>query len=223
MPAVSKAQQRFMGMVHAVKKGDMPAPSAEVAKAAASMKKKDAKDFASTKHKGLPEKKETKESFTIDPKEHKKNQRVAKIRNLARKGATEGERKAAERKTKGPKMFGEAGDYWHPDPKKDAQISGAGNKARAREDRGGSSTPTKKEDSKKLRKGESYMDYAKRQKAGRSSSVSAKPKERKRDKIGRKLGNLVDRIGGIKKEETVFSGKKSFNEFKSDVEKAKIK
>jgi hypothetical protein len=27
MPAVSKAQQR-MGMVHAVKKGDMPAPSA---------------------------------------------------------------------------------------------------------------------------------------------------------------------------------------------------
>ena len=57
MPAVSKAQQRFMGMVHAVKKGDMAAPSPEVAQAAASMKKKDAKDFASTKHKGLPEKK----------------------------------------------------------------------------------------------------------------------------------------------------------------------
>ena len=57
MPAVSKAQQRFMGMVHAVKKGDMVAPSPEVAQAAASMKKKDAKDFASTKHKGLPEKK----------------------------------------------------------------------------------------------------------------------------------------------------------------------
>jgi hypothetical protein len=56
MPAVSKAQQRFMGMVHAVKKGDMPAPSPEVAQAAASMKKGDAKDFASTKHKGLPEK-----------------------------------------------------------------------------------------------------------------------------------------------------------------------
>ena len=27
MPAVSKAQQRFMGMVHAVQKGDMEAPS----------------------------------------------------------------------------------------------------------------------------------------------------------------------------------------------------
>jgi len=64
MPAVSKAQQRFMGMVHAVKKGEMAAPSPEVAQAAASMKKKDAKDFASTKHKGLPERKEVKEIYS---------------------------------------------------------------------------------------------------------------------------------------------------------------
>ena len=62
MPAVSKAQQRFMGMVYAAKKGDMPNPSPEVAKAAESIKKKDAKDFASTKHKGLPEKKVAKEA-----------------------------------------------------------------------------------------------------------------------------------------------------------------
>jgi hypothetical protein len=54
MPAVSKAQQRFMGMVHAAQKGDMENPSPEVAKAANSMSDKDAKDFASTKHKGLP-------------------------------------------------------------------------------------------------------------------------------------------------------------------------
>ena len=54
--AVSKAQQRFMGMVHATQKGEK-APSKEVAKVAKSMKKKDAEDFASTKHKGLPEKK----------------------------------------------------------------------------------------------------------------------------------------------------------------------
>jgi hypothetical protein len=59
MPAVSKAQQKFMGMVHAVQKGDMEAPSKEIEKAADSMKKKDAKDFASTKHKGLPMYKET--------------------------------------------------------------------------------------------------------------------------------------------------------------------
>jgi hypothetical protein len=56
MPAQSKAQQRFMGMVHAVQKGDMEAPSKEVEKAADSMSDKDAKDFASTKHKGLPDK-----------------------------------------------------------------------------------------------------------------------------------------------------------------------
>jgi len=58
MPAVSKAQQRFMGMVHAVQNGDMEAPSKEVEKAADSISDKDAKDFASTKHKGLPNKKE---------------------------------------------------------------------------------------------------------------------------------------------------------------------
>lgn len=58
MPAVSKAQQRFMGMVHAAQKGDMENPSPEVAKAADSMSDKDAKDFASTSHKGLPDKKE---------------------------------------------------------------------------------------------------------------------------------------------------------------------
>jgi hypothetical protein len=58
MPAQSKAQQLFMGMVHAVQKGDMEAPSKEVDKAADSMSKKDAKDYASTSHKGLPNKKE---------------------------------------------------------------------------------------------------------------------------------------------------------------------
>ena len=53
--AVSKKQQKFMGMVHATQKGEK-APSKEVAKVAKTMKKSDAEDFASTKHKGLPEK-----------------------------------------------------------------------------------------------------------------------------------------------------------------------
>jgi hypothetical protein len=57
--AVSKKQQKFMGMVHATQKGEKPA-SKEVAKVAKDMGKKDAKDFASTKHKGLPEKKKSK-------------------------------------------------------------------------------------------------------------------------------------------------------------------
>jgi hypothetical protein len=53
--AVSKAQQKFMGMVNAAKKGEKPAS-------------KDAKDFASTKHKGLPEKKKkTDEGQVMSP------------------------------------------------------------------------------------------------------------------------------------------------------------
>jgi hypothetical protein len=56
--AVSKKQQRFMGMVHATQKGEK-APSKKVANVAKSMGKKDAEDFASTKHKGLPEKKKS--------------------------------------------------------------------------------------------------------------------------------------------------------------------
>jgi hypothetical protein len=65
--AVSKKQQKFMGMVHAAQKGEKPA-SKEVGKVAKSMGKKDAEDFASTKHKGLPEKKksETKESESTE-------------------------------------------------------------------------------------------------------------------------------------------------------------
>jgi hypothetical protein len=52
--AVSQAQQKFMGMVHAAQKGSKAASPA-VAKVAKSMGKKDARDFAATKHKGLPQ------------------------------------------------------------------------------------------------------------------------------------------------------------------------
>lgn len=56
MPAKSKAQQRFFGMVHAAQKTGKAA-SKEVAKVADEIDDKDAEEFASTKHKGLPEKK----------------------------------------------------------------------------------------------------------------------------------------------------------------------
>ena len=63
MPSKSKAQQKFMGMVYGLKKGEVPSSdvSANVKKAASSISKSDAEDFASTKHKGKPEhvKKET--------------------------------------------------------------------------------------------------------------------------------------------------------------------
>lgn len=52
--AVSKAQQRFFGMVDAYKKGEMPDASPAIRKAADGMTKKQVKDFAKTKHKGLP-------------------------------------------------------------------------------------------------------------------------------------------------------------------------
>jgi len=58
--AVSKKQQRFFGMVRAAQKGE-GAASPEVAKVAGEISKKDAKDFAKTKHKGLPERKDVKE------------------------------------------------------------------------------------------------------------------------------------------------------------------
>ena len=80
MPAVSKAQQRFMGMVRAAQKGEMKNPSPEVADAAASMKKKDAKSFASTKHKGLPEKKEVKEEDTYKQKNKELNKNKIAVR-----------------------------------------------------------------------------------------------------------------------------------------------
>ena len=55
--AVSKQQQKFMGMVHAMQKGEkVKGASPELKKVAKTMSKRDAKDFASTKHQGLPKK-----------------------------------------------------------------------------------------------------------------------------------------------------------------------
>ena len=58
MPSKSKAQQRFMGLVHSYKKGEVPASkvSKAVKDAAKSMDTKSVKKYASTKHKGKPEK-----------------------------------------------------------------------------------------------------------------------------------------------------------------------
>ena len=61
MPAVSKKQQKFFGIVRAIQKGEMTPTTPETAKASEDMKKSDVKKFASTKHKGLPEKKVTTE------------------------------------------------------------------------------------------------------------------------------------------------------------------
>ena len=71
MPALSKKQQRFFGIVRAIQKGEQAPTTPETAKAARDMKKGDVKDFASTKHKGLPEKKVSKESVEVSEAEKK--------------------------------------------------------------------------------------------------------------------------------------------------------
>ena len=55
MPAVSKKQQRFFGIIRAIKKGVFKGKkTAELQRADSSISDKDYKKMASTKHKGLP-------------------------------------------------------------------------------------------------------------------------------------------------------------------------
>ena len=59
--ALSKKQQQFFGIVRGMQKGDTP-KKGKAGEAAKEMKKKDVKDFASTKHKGLPSKAKEKDN-----------------------------------------------------------------------------------------------------------------------------------------------------------------
>jgi len=111
MPAASKAQQRFFGMVRATQKGEMKNPSSEILDVADDISVKDAKKFAKTKHKGLPEKKKMKEQFEIDKSAHKKAQKKSKMRNLAIGNENPNEKAAAEKKAGGPKLYGEEDNY----------------------------------------------------------------------------------------------------------------
>ena len=55
MPAKSKQQQKFFGVVKAMQKGDIP-KKGEAGEVADDMSKKEVDKYASTKHKGLPKK-----------------------------------------------------------------------------------------------------------------------------------------------------------------------
>ena len=61
MPSVSKKQQKFMGIVRSIQKGEQPASkfSKSAQKAAKKMKKSSVKKYAKTKHDDLPVKKES--------------------------------------------------------------------------------------------------------------------------------------------------------------------
>jgi hypothetical protein len=88
MPAVSKSQQRLFGMVHAYKKGKLDPKDTKdpekIKKVAKSIKSKDAKKFAKTKHKGLPEVKEAKyhRAGEIQPEHQEKYKKLSPGRNL---------------------------------------------------------------------------------------------------------------------------------------------
>ena len=111
MPALSKKQQRFFGIVRAIQKGEQTPTTPETAKAAADMKKTDVKKFASTKHKGLPEKKVTKEEIQTDRKisfpEMQKRIRDAKERRRQQK--KESERLYSDTKKHGVKFYDKKG------------------------------------------------------------------------------------------------------------------
>ena len=111
MPALSKKQQRFFGIVRAIQKGEQAPTTPETAKAAEDMKKTDVKKFASTKHKGLPEKKVTSEELKLNRKisfpEMQKRIRDAKER--AREKKKESERLYSDTKKHGVKFYDKKG------------------------------------------------------------------------------------------------------------------
>ena len=111
MPALSKKQQRFFGIVRAIQKGEQTPTTPETAKAAADMKKTDVKKFASTKHKGLPNKKVTTEEIKLNRKitfpEMQKRIRDAKDR--AREKKKESERLYSDTKKHGVKFYDKKG------------------------------------------------------------------------------------------------------------------
>jgi hypothetical protein len=111
MPALSKKQQKFFGIVRAIQKGEQAPTTPETAKAAADMKKSDVKDFASTKHKGLPEKKKIKEEIKqnrpISFPEMQRRIRDAKERRREQKKKSE--KLYLDTKKKGVKFFDKQG------------------------------------------------------------------------------------------------------------------
>ena len=111
MPALSKKQQRFFGIVRAIQKGEQVPTTPETAKAAADMKKTDVKKFASTKHKGLPNKKVTTEEIKLNRKisfpEMQKRIRDAKERS--REKQKESERLYSDTKKHGVKFYDKKG------------------------------------------------------------------------------------------------------------------
>jgi hypothetical protein len=80
MPAVSKKQQQFFGVVKAMQSGDIPKKGA-AGKVASDMSKKEVDKYASTKHKGLPSK--VREDIDIGHKDDEAGMLKADLYQLA--------------------------------------------------------------------------------------------------------------------------------------------
>jgi len=80
MPAKSKSQQRFMGMVRAYQKGELKNPSQAVKDVAKQMNPEDVEDYAETEHKGLPNKVKTEAKKRDYKAEYKKFQSSTKAK-----------------------------------------------------------------------------------------------------------------------------------------------
>ena len=111
MPALSKKQQKFFGIVRAIQKGEQAPTTPETAKAAADMKKTDVKKFASTKHKGLPEKKVTTEEVKLNRKISfpQMQERIRDAKERARAKKKEKDQISMDSKRHGVKFYDKKG------------------------------------------------------------------------------------------------------------------
>ena len=111
MPALSKKQQRFFGIVRAIQKGEQAPTTPETAKAAEDMKKTDVKKFASTKHKGLPNKKVTTEEIKLNRKISfpQMQERIRDAKERARARKKEQDQLSMDTKRKGVKFYDKKG------------------------------------------------------------------------------------------------------------------
>ena len=111
MPALSKKHQRFFGIVRAIQKGEQAPTTPETAKAAADMKKSDVKKFASTKHKGLPNKKVTTEEIKLNRKISfpQMQERIRDAKERARARKREQDQLSIDTKRKGVKFYDKKG------------------------------------------------------------------------------------------------------------------
>ena len=112
MPSKSKAQQRFMGLVHAYKKGEVKGSevSKAVKDAAKSMKKKSTKKYASTKHTDLPNKVKEERDYKAEYKKFQSSTKAKKYRaelnQYNRKKGTYGNGDGKDASHKGGKIVG---------------------------------------------------------------------------------------------------------------------